>query len=138
MCQVTIELGPNTLAVLQQIAGLMPDGRTPPSSPRKTPDQQRHDRPATSTIQAEIAELKEMLQGLQQPSLEKEYYSVKEVAERTQREGVAKYKAFTIRQACNTGRIPEAKKSRTGTQWLIPRSVLDRILSEGLPTVSKE
>ena len=64
-------------------------------------------------------------------SLDKRSYSSAEVAELTAG-GVTSYRPFTIRQACNDGRIPEAEKLENGL-WSLPRKAVERILREGLP-----
>lgn len=62
---------------------------------------------------------------------QKRWYSCREVADLTTTEGVTAYRPFTIRYACNDGRIPEAEKLDNGT-WTIPRDAVERILREGL------
>lgn len=64
--------------------------------------------------------------------LEKSHYSCTEVAELTQDHGSKKYKPFTVRLACNQGRIRDAEKTDSGA-WLIPRDAVLRIVSEGIP-----
>lgn len=64
--------------------------------------------------------------------LEKSHYSCAQVAELTQEFGSKRYRAFTIRLACNESRVPDAEKTESGT-WLIPREAVLRILNEGLP-----
>ena len=39
---------------------------------------------------------------------------------------------YTVRLACNDGRIPDAVKQANG-KWAIPGDVVERILAEGLP-----
>ena len=56
----------------------------------------------------------------------KEAYTVEEVAKKT------KLSKFTIRQACNKGRIKEAYKGKDGA-WRITHASLLEILNYGLP-----
>ncbi|GAG00849.1 unnamed protein product, partial [marine sediment metagenome] len=60
----------------------------------------------------------------------KDWYTPKEAVE-----VVPRYKEATIRQACNLGRIPEAKK--ISRQWYIPREVVERIANLGLPPLAE-
>lgn len=62
----------------------------------------------------------------------KSHYSCAEVAELTQQFGTKAAKPFTVRLACSDGRIPEAEKFDDG-HWRIPRDVVLRVLSVGLP-----
>jgi len=57
----------------------------------------------------------------------KEAYTPKEAAQLLPR-----YKEPTLRQACNTGRIPDAFK--VGREWRIPDAAVARIASTGLPS----
>ena len=137
MC-LTIELGPRTIQLLNGILSLK---QTVPKANRFMPQKTRiapePSFPALDiNLQAQLEELIELVRTMRTPVIEKEFYSVDEVAERTQREGVTKYNKFTIRQACNLGRIPGAKKSHTGCKWLIPYEAVKRILNEGLPPPS--
>lgn len=75
-------------------------------------------------IKTELAQIKELLTA-QRGEVVKEAYTVEEVAEKT------KYKPFTIRQACNKGRINGAYKGRDHA-WRIPRNSLLDILTNGL------
>lgn len=59
-------------------------------------------------------------------------YSCSEVSELSQTLGVRAYRPYTIRLACNDGRLPEASKREDGS-WAIPREAVLRVLSEGLP-----
>jgi hypothetical protein len=77
-------------------------------------------------VKAELAQIKEMLTA-QKGEVVKEAYTVEEVAERT------KYKPFTVRQACNKGRVKGAYKGRDGA-WRIPRASLLDIVNNGLPS----
>jgi len=61
--------------------------------------------------------------------LKKKWYTVRETALSL---GL---KPGTIRQACNLGRIPDARKTSNG--WRIPRAAIERIENEGLPPISK-
>jgi len=77
-------------------------------------------------VKAELAQIKEMLTA-QKGEVLKEAYTVEEVAEK------AKYKPFTIRQACNKGRIKGAYKGRDGA-WRVPHASLLDIINNGLPS----
>lgn len=61
----------------------------------------------------------------------KPYYTTTEVAELSQIYGPIKYAAFTLREACNEGRIPEAFK-QSNRNWAIPREAAQKILEVGL------
>jgi hypothetical protein len=65
-------------------------------------------------------------------ALAKSAYSCRELARLSQTHGVQSYAEFTIRLACNDGRVPEATKRENGT-WSIPREGALRILQDGLP-----
>ncbi len=69
---------------------------------------------------------------LSNPPIEKEWFSPKEVAEMTQKDGTIHYTYYTIREACNKGRIAGAKKATDSTRWLIPREALKQLLECGL------
>jgi hypothetical protein len=88
---------------------------------RKQPD-------VTPAIKALEEKLDQIVIGGQRKgdTLKKEWYTPKEASEITSR-----YKAATIRQACNLGRIPEAKK--VSRQWYIPHQAVERIANLGLP-----
>jgi hypothetical protein len=136
--RLTIELGPQVVHLLKAIVGIEA-GRQAPR--REAPTNRAaisESSPPTgiNEIQTQFEELKELVRTMRNPVIEKEFYSVEEVAERTQRAGVIKYTKFTIRQACNLGRIPGAKKSNTGRHWLIPYEAVRRLLNEGLPPQS--
>lgn len=75
-------------------------------------------------IKIEMAEIKELLTA-ERGEVVKEAYSVGEVAQRT------KHKPFTIRQACNMGRIAGAYKGKDHA-WRIPYATLRDILTNGL------
>jgi CHAT domain-containing protein len=76
-------------------------------------------------VKAELAQIKKMLTA-QKGEVVKEAYTVEEVVKKTN------YKPFTIRQACNKGRIEGAYKGRDHA-WRIPRNSLLDILANGLP-----
>jgi hypothetical protein len=76
-------------------------------------------------IKTELAQIKELLTA-QKGEVVKEAYTVEEVAEKT------KYKPFTLRQACNKGRIKGAYKGRDHA-WRIPHASLLDLLTNGLP-----
>lgn len=67
----------------------------------------------------------ERLERQQGQAVVREAYTVAQVAERL---GLS---AWTVRQACNTGRI-RATKSRNGRDWRIPHDELLRIEAEGV------
>ena len=77
-------------------------------------------------IKIEMAEIKQLLTA-ERDEVIKEAYTVREVAERT------KYKPFTIRQACNKGRIAGAYKGKDHA-WRVPNVSLRDILTNGLPS----
>jgi len=77
-------------------------------------------------LKAELAQIKELLTA-ERGEVLKEAYTVEEVAAKT------KYKPFTLRQACNKGRIKGAYKGRDHA-WRIPQASLLDILSNGLPS----
>lgn len=60
----------------------------------------------------------------------KKAYTPKEAAQL-----LSRYREPTLRQACNTGRIPEAFK--VGREWRIPHEAVERIASMGLPSPSE-
>lgn len=64
----------------------------------------------------------------------KEWYTIPEAAERL------KLAVWTVRQACNQGRI-RAEKQRFGRggegQWRIPHDEISRIQKEGLPPLER-
>lgn len=60
----------------------------------------------------------------------KEWFSASEVASLSHLHGVTRYSAWTIRQACNTGRVRGAKKE--GNKWLLPATTVQRLLNHGL------
>jgi len=73
-----------------------------------------------------VAEIKARLESQQQSQpVEKEWYTVKEAAEQTD------YSAWTLRQACNTGRI-EGEKGVDG-KWRVSHETIVAIRNHGLP-----
>ena len=72
-----------------------------------------------------MARIEKGLKASQAASPDKIAYTVSEAAELT------KLSEWTVRNACNKGRI-KAEKSPDG-QWRIPRDVLVKIQNEGLP-----
>ena len=78
-----------------------------------------------SDLRTELAEIKELLVA-ERGEIVKESYTVEEVAKKT------KLAPYTIRQACNKGRIQGAYKGQDRA-WRIPQSVLLTIQNDGLP-----
>ena len=80
-----------------------------------------------ASMEAQLAKVHDLLQKQvkQARVSEKQSYAVTEVAKLTG------YKAWTIRQACNRGRI-KGKKGDDG-RWRVPHDELIRIQAEGLP-----
>jgi len=98
----------------------------------------RHDRnqgteQSLERLEQLIIDIGSRLQSNGNHAIEKEFYTVNEVASRTQSGGVASYAAWTIRQACNSGRIAEAQRGQN-RQWRIPHAALLQILQRGLAT----
>lgn len=58
-------------------------------------------------------------------------YSTQESADLSMLYGTKSAAPFTVRHACNDGRIPEATKNGSG-QYRIPREAVLRILEEGI------
>ena len=82
----------------------------------------------------ELSAIRELLEERQASSLTKDWYTVDEVAKLT------KLRPYTIRQACNFGRIQDdwkKKDVRTG-KWRIHRDAIVQIQNEGLPPVSPQ
>jgi excisionase family DNA binding protein len=76
----------------------------------------------------QLGELRELIVQ-EKGEIVKEFYSTREVAKRT---GLAEY---TIRQACNTGRIDAEKAGNgKGSEWRIPHATLQQLLQSGLPS----
>ena len=76
-------------------------------------------------VKAELAQIKELLTTDRGEAV-KEAYTIEEVAEKT------KYKPFTLRQACNKGRIKGAYKGRDHA-WRVPHASFLDIITNGLP-----
>jgi hypothetical protein len=81
----------------------------------------------TAQMKAELAEIKAMLKQQQQliQPVEKQYYTVDEVAELTG------HRPWTIRQACNRGRV-KGKKGDDG-RWRVAHEQLVFLQENGLP-----
>jgi hypothetical protein len=82
-----------------------------------------------SAIDLKIDEIRQLVLEQRDSSLQKDWYSVTEVARLTG------YKPYTIRQCCNTGRIGDdwkAKDLRTG-KWRISVDAVRSIQNHGLP-----
>ena len=69
------------------------------------------------------------VQGTLTGEPQQQNYSVKQLAAATASHGVKKYTAWSIRQACNEGRI-QADKNANG--WFIPFSEVQRMLDGGI------
>jgi hypothetical protein len=80
---------------------------------------------ALKSLETKIDELAAAIGG-RNGEQRKEAYTPKEAAELLPR-----YKEATLRQACNTGRIPDAFK--VGREWRIPEVAVERIASMSLP-----
>ncbi len=78
-----------------------------------------------AALESTLARIEKGLKASQAASPDKIAYTVSEAAELT------KLSEWTVRNACNKGRI-KAEKSPDG-QWRIPRDVLVKIQNEGLP-----
>jgi len=78
-----------------------------------------------AALEAGVAEIKQLLESKQQRPTAKEWYTVKEAAELTE------LSEWTLRQACNTGRIT-GEKGPDG-KWRISRETLREIQNRGLP-----
>ena len=72
-----------------------------------------------------MARIEKGMKAAQATSPDKRAYTVSEAAE------LSKLSEWTIRNACNKGRI-KAEKVADG-QWRIPRDVLVKIQNDGLP-----
>jgi len=77
-------------------------------------------------VKSELAEIKLLLTA-ERGEVVKEAYTVEEVAKKTG------YALFTLRQACNKGRIEGTYKGRDRA-WRIPHAVVQDILNNGLPS----
>jgi len=77
-----------------------------------------------TTLEEGVAEIQRLLKEMRPTEKERTSFSVTEVAEATG------FSAWTIRQACNTGRL-EADKSPDG-KWRVSRETLLKIQNEGL------
>jgi len=141
MSEKVVELGPITRRILERIAGVQ-EGTlsTPDKSVQivETTEPSAWLHAAIERLEARIDEIFNTLTQEHGIPFEKEFYSVDEVADRSKQDGVTKYEAYTIRQACNKGRIPDAQKARRGQRWLIPHSALLRILSQGLEPIASK
>ena len=90
------------------------------------------DRAALKSLKADMAEIRVALSQItellaaERGEVVREAYTVEEVSRKT------KFKPFTIRQACNKGRIKGAYKGRDHA-WRIPHASLLDVLTNGLP-----
>ena len=128
--QLRVPQQPELLDYLERIAvaleSLIPFNPLPVPRPRGggtdiMPGLSREDRTALkdlkgdlSQVKADLAQIKELLSA-DRGEVVKEAYTVEEAATRT------KYKPFTLRQACNKGRIKGAYKGRDHA-WRIPHA----------------
>ena len=78
-----------------------------------------------AALESTLARIEKGLKATQAASPERKFYTVDEVSEQTGLSG------WTVRQACNKGRI-KAEKGPNG-QWRIPRDELVKLQNEGLP-----
>ena len=76
-------------------------------------------------LKNQVAEIRDLLKRQINTGVVREFYSVNEVADR------AGYERWTIRQACNKGRI-KATKGDDG-RWRVPHEELVRLQEQGLP-----
>lgn len=84
-------------------------------------------------VLAELAEVRRLLEAQRANELAQEWYTVPEAAE------LVGLRPYTLRQACNLGRIPEdwcRKDSRTG-KWRVHRDAVISIRNHGLPPVDR-
>jgi len=90
--------------------------------------------PLLKRIDHRLASIERQLAGNRPLSelVSRDQYSCAEVAELSQTHGIQAYKPYTIRLACNEGRIPDAQKLDNGG-WRIPRMAVVRVLEEGIP-----
>jgi len=84
---------------------------------------------AVTALEQKLDRILEQLRG-DDPSPKKNWYTTKEAAE-----ALPSYKETTLRQACNLGRIPDAKK--INREWRIPRKAVELISNVGLPAPGK-
>ena len=78
------------------------------------------------SIENQLSEVRNLLQKSHQHAIVKEYYTVSEAAEKI---GLA---PWTIRNACNKGRISGAKKDPRSSKWRISHQSITQIQNEGL------
>jgi excisionase family DNA binding protein len=84
----------------------------------------------TDGVLAMLARLDARLERVErqlQLGVAREAYTVAQAAERLN------LSAWTVRQACNKGRI-HGTKARNGRDWRIPHDELVRVEAEGLPS----
>ena len=79
----------------------------------------------------DLSAIRKMFEEKQASDLTKDWYTVAEAAKLT------KHKPYTVRQACNLGRIRDdwKRKERSG-KWWIHRDAITWIQNHGLPPVS--
>jgi hypothetical protein len=126
---------PNSKAQSDSVDGLprmQPPRRHPPSKSASSETQQHEAEPPRDALDRRLANIERLISTMQATPAGKEWYNVREVAEMTARYGVTSYKEWTIRDACNQGRVPGAKRHGGRSRWLIPHTALMSILNEGL------
>lgn len=105
-------------------------------SPFHAPPTIKADQPsvvAMEKINRELAEIRKLLLAQRSNELVQEWYTVPEAAELTE------LQPYTVRQACNLGRIREEwrkKDHRTG-KWRVHRDAITWIRNHGLPPVDR-
>jgi excisionase family DNA binding protein len=121
------EVGTDATTARQALERLWQSGQSPGTLP--SADTPVADATASAErlagIESRLTELKKLVKAQQVTQAEKALYTVAEAAEQTG------YSKFTLRQACNKGRI-RAEKGPDG-QWRIPRDEITKIENEGLP-----
>ncbi len=114
------------IQVLREINRKLQRPAHDPAPPTGSPNQNDNHKleGKLSNIEAELAELKSLITA-EKGEVVKEAYTVKEVARK------AGLSEFTIRHACNKGRIKGAYKAKDG-RWRIPHESLVDIRNNGL------
>ena len=109
---------------------LTADGQQPSANTRSSVPSRNADGPPDAQpdriagVESQLAEIKELLENRAHPVV-KDFYTVAEVADRTE------YEPWTIRNACRKGRIKAEKGP--DRHWRISRDELASIQNHGLP-----